>query len=344
MTENQWPKDGSRGAFPATYQTTDPYASAAPETDIVPETDFPDAKYADAEYADTEYAPADVPVTQYPITETAPPAYQPAQPASGCSAPSKTDTATSEAKDVAHQAAGSAQQVAQTAKAEAGNVAAEAKSNAKDLLYQAKSDLTEQAGTQQQKVAQGLHSISGELRTMANASDQPGVATDLVRQAADRSASIASWLEGRDPGSLLDEAKSFARQRPGTFLLVAAGAGILAGRLARSLSAGAPESSTGTSARTTGTTPRTAAPQATQLPAQETVIAAGAGDTFFDEPVVAGGSYPSSAQTLPGGTAGETSLREYNEDQYNREALRENLRDDALEGNSPFPGSEERGQ
>jgi hypothetical protein len=64
---------------------------------------------------------------------------------------------------------------------------------------------------------------------------------DLVRQAADRSASVASWLEGRDPGSLLDEVKTFARQRPGTFLLLAAGAGILAGRLTRSLSEGAPD-------------------------------------------------------------------------------------------------------
>ena len=56
---------------------------------------------------------------------------------------------------------------------------------------------------------------------------------------------------GSDPGSLLNEVKSFARQRPGTFLLLAAGAGVLAGRLTRSLSAGAPESGT-TAARSTG--------------------------------------------------------------------------------------------
>ncbi|MBP1137963.1 hypothetical protein JOE31_004195 [Arthrobacter sp. PvP023] len=156
--------------------------------------------------------------------------------------PSRTETAKQEAGDVAHQATDSAQHVAETAKAEAANVAGEVKANAKDLLYQAKTDLTDQAGAQQQKVAQGLHSISGELRTMADASDQPGVATDLIRQAADRSASVASWLEGRDPGSLLDEVKTFARQRPGTFLMLAAGAGILAGRLTRSLTAGAPDS------------------------------------------------------------------------------------------------------
>jgi hypothetical protein len=135
--------------------------------------------------------------------------------------------------------------VAETAKTEAANVASEAKANAKDLLYQARSDLTDQAGAQQQKVASGLRSISEELHSMARASDQPGVASDLVRQAAERSSSVAAWLDGRDPGSLLNEVKSFARQRPGTFLLLAAGAGVLAGRLTRSLSAGAPESAKG---------------------------------------------------------------------------------------------------
>ena len=144
-------------------------------------------------------------------------------------------------RDLKRQAADSAQTVAETAKTEAANVAAEVKTNARDLLHQAKSDLTDQAGTQQQKVAEGLRSVSTELHAMAAASEQPGVATDLVRQAAERSSAVAGWLDGRDPGSLLTEVKSFARQRPGTFLLLAAGAGVLAGRLSRSLSAGAPE-------------------------------------------------------------------------------------------------------
>ncbi|MCX6498670.1 MAG: hypothetical protein NTU93_07690 [Arthrobacter sp.] len=170
---------------------------------------------------------------------------------------SKTDAAKGEAGEVTRQAADSAQNVAQTAKDEAANVAGEVKSNAKDLLAQARTDLTAQAGTQQQKAAQGLHSISSELRSMADASDEPGVASDLVRQAAERSKSVATWLENRDPGSLLNEMKSFARQRPGTFLLAAAGAGILAGRLSRSLSAGAPDTA---SNGTTGTAAQYSAP------------------------------------------------------------------------------------
>ncbi len=166
------------------------------------------------------------------------------------------DAARDEAAAVARQASDSAQSVAETARTEAAGVASEAKTNARELLQQASADLKDQAGVQQQKVADGLRSISHELESMASASDQPGVATDLVRQAADRSSAVAGWLDGRDPGSLLAEVKSFARERPGTFLMLAAGAGLLAGRLSRSLSAGAPD----TGAPTTPPAPRPSEP------------------------------------------------------------------------------------
>ena len=203
-------------------------------------------------------------------------------------ATSRTDVAKDEAADVKRQAADSAQSVAETAKTEASNVAAEVKTNAKDLLHQAKSDLTDQAGTQQQKVADGLRSISTELHSMATASAEPGVATDLVRQAAERSSAVASWLDGRDPGSLLTEVKSFARQRPGTFLLLAAGAGVLAGRLSRSLSAGAPDTA-GTGTSPAARVPDTGAavpPPPVQMPAPGTTTA-GYADTYPPSPLEA---------------------------------------------------------
>ncbi len=159
------------------------------------------------------------------------------------SATSRKDAAKEEAADVARTAAGSAQNVAQTAKEEVANVASEAKSSARGLLHQAKSDLSSQAGSQQQKAAEGIRTISSQLQTMADAPEQQGVASDLIRQAAERTSSMASWLENRDPGSLLNEVQTFARNRPGTFLLLAAGAGVLAGRLTRGLTAGAPDSS-----------------------------------------------------------------------------------------------------
>lgn len=285
--------------------------------------------------------PQDGSLTVPPATPNSP-AYGSGVSSGSPASASKTDTAKEEAANVAGQAAGAAQNVAGTAKAEAANVASEVKTNAKDLLHQAKSDLTSQAGTQQQKVAEGLRSISGELHNMANASDQPGVASDLVRQAAERSQSVASWLDNRDPGSLLDEVKSFARQRPGTFLLLAAGAGVLAGRLGRSLQAGAPAA--------TPATGTAVPPQPVQPPVTETAVGAGIGEPFYDEsalgapafgepaygeqtygtpaygepaagepafgepafgePARPGMAGPASAQTLPGGSPAGVPLRD----------------------------------
>ena len=88
---------------------------------------------------------------------------------------------------------------------------------------------------------------------MARNSEQDGVATDLARQAADKARQAAGWLADRDPGSLLDEVRSFARKKPGTYLAIALGAGVLAGRLTRGLTAPADDDTPDTQARAPGT-------------------------------------------------------------------------------------------
>jgi len=143
-----------------------------------------------------------------------------------------------EAGRVAGTAADAGKDVAATAAEQAKNVAGEAKSQAKDLYRQTQQQLREQAAQQQERVASGLRSVGDELEQMASASDQGGVASDLVRQAAQRTHSVASWLDQRDPGSLLEEVKSYARRNPGTFIAAAAIAGALAGRLTRALASG----------------------------------------------------------------------------------------------------------
>jgi hypothetical protein len=264
MTENQWPQDGSYGTAPADARSTDPYDPA------------------------------------YPAGTTTSAGMQSGEETGS----SKKDAMKTEAGEVGRQASDSARNVAETAKAEAANVATEVKTNAKDLLYQARSDLTNQAGTQQQKVAEGLRSISSQLHSMASAPDEQGVASDLVRQAAERSSSVASWLEARDPGSLLDEVKSFARQRPGTFLLLAAGAGVLAGRLTKGLTSGSPDSGMG------GGTGRSTAmaepmpggmavpPPPVQYPAPTTTTAGAAAG-------VGGQTYPPNPMEGAGTTSGQ---------------------------------------
>jgi gas vesicle protein len=149
------------------------------------------------------------------------------------------DTAKEQAAHVAEKAADHGRDVAGVAKEEAANVAGEAKDQAKDLLRQTQEELRQQAAQQQERVAAGLRSVSDELSQMAQSSESRGVASEVVRQAADRTAGVASWLGDRDPGSLLGEVKSYARRNPGTFIAVAAVAGALAGRLTRSLASGA---------------------------------------------------------------------------------------------------------
>jgi hypothetical protein len=135
---------------------------------------------------------------------------------------------------VGQEGASAAQHVAQTAASEAKNVAAEAGSQAKNLVSGLGSDLKSQAGAQQQKATEGLRSVSDELRSMADKSDNKMV-SNLVQQASQRTGAVAGWLENREPADLLEDVKVFARRRPGAFLALAAGAGLVVGRLTRGL-------------------------------------------------------------------------------------------------------------
>lgn len=144
-------------------------------------------------------------------------------------------TAKDEAAGLAHAAATSGQGLLHEVKDDAGEVVAEATSQVRDLADQARTGLAGQASEQQTRAAASLRSLGDELGRMADGSQQGGVATDLVRQAADRTGSLATWLDDREPGDVLQEVTDFARRRPGLFLALAAGAGVLAGRLTRGL-------------------------------------------------------------------------------------------------------------
>lgn len=145
------------------------------------------------------------------------------------------ETVKNEAGEVASTAASEAGHVVETAKFEAGVVAGEAKKQVKDLYAQTQSELKEQAAAQQHRVAEGLRSVGDELRSMVATAENPGMAADIVQQVSTRVSSAASWIGDRDPGSLLSEVKSYARRKPGTFIAVAALAGLAVGRLTRAL-------------------------------------------------------------------------------------------------------------
>lgn len=151
----------------------------------------------------------------------------------------KADAAKGAAQDVAGDAKAKASDVAGTAKEQATKVASEATDHAKQLYGQVSENLKQQAGEQQERAAGGLRSLGEQLGRMAENDEDQGVAAKVVRDLSGRATSAAGFLENRDPGSLLDEVKSFAAKRPGTFIAIAAGAGILAGRLTKALAADA---------------------------------------------------------------------------------------------------------
>jgi hypothetical protein len=167
------------------------------------------------------------------------------------------------AHEVGHEAKQAAQDVASTAAHEAGRTTREAKDQARQLLSQTRTELTDQAATQQIRAATGLRELAEQFGSLARTSDQDGMARSLVEDVSRRAGDAADWLDQRDPGTLLQEVRGVARRRPGTFLAVAAGLGVLAGRLSRSLAEEAGDSSeesgtgtetgTGTGTGTAGT-------------------------------------------------------------------------------------------
>lgn len=165
--------------------------------------------------------------------------------------PTSAPEAKERAAEVKDTSVAAGQHVAGVAKDELHKVGSETKQQAKDLYRQTQGELKDQAASQQKRVASGIRSLSDEFGSMADKSETQGVASDLAHQAATRAAGVADWLDQRDPAALLNEVKSFARRRPGMFIAIAAVAGVVAGRLTRSVIAESKDSDAGSAS--TGT-------------------------------------------------------------------------------------------
>jgi hypothetical protein len=139
-----------------------------------------------------------------------------------------------QASDLANSSVQAGKHVGDVAREQASGVAAVAGRQGRNLMEQAQGQLHEQAAEGQQRIAKKLLSLSDELRSMAENSNQ-GVAVDITQQAASRVRDAGHWLEKREPGQVVNEVQSFARRRPAVFLVLAAGAGLVAGRLTRGL-------------------------------------------------------------------------------------------------------------
>ena len=141
----------------------------------------------------------------------------------------------SDASNLASEAGGATRHVVDVAKDETRGVASEARRQARQFAGRVQGELRTQAATQQSRLAGGLQDTGSSFSKMADSADTSGYAPELVRAAGERVEAVGRWLDARDPGALVDEVKSFARRRPGVFLAIAAGAGVIIGRLTRAL-------------------------------------------------------------------------------------------------------------
>jgi hypothetical protein len=139
------------------------------------------------------------------------------------------------------------EQTAQTAKAEAGavagsvkdetkNVAQAAQQQASSALHQVQDDVRNRAKEEATKVAQTLHDTSRKLQSMAGAGGDQGVASSLVREGAHATERLATRLDQGGVDAVMADVRSFARRRPGAFLLGAVTVGFVSGRLVRNMS------------------------------------------------------------------------------------------------------------
>jgi hypothetical protein len=145
----------------------------------------------------------------------------------------RDDASTESTKDVAQEEAG---HLKEDVKREAGSVAEEAKRQGRELMGETKERLREEADHQAGRTASGLRSMSNELRSMADNSEQPqsGVAT-WVRRGADEIDSFAGRLDRDGIDGVMRDVSDFARRNPTTFLVTTFGAGLVAGRLMRNM-------------------------------------------------------------------------------------------------------------
>ncbi|WP_432504107.1 hypothetical protein [Kineococcus arenarius] len=224
-----------------------------------------------------------------------------------------TGTAKEQAGAVAGTAKEQAGAVAGTAKEEAGHVVhsaqeqlggvlQEAQSQAVDLLGELRRQVDEQSTGQRDKLAAFLKQAGTELSQMSSASEGSGMATQLVRQAGDRAGALGDALSSREPRELLEQVRSYARRRPGAFLLGALAAGALAGRVTRG--AQAAHSSSGSEGRELeplGTAPTPGATGTLDLPGSDLSSTYAAGVT-------------GTGTTTAAGTSANEAVARYGED------------------------------
>lgn len=225
-----------------------------------------------------------------------------------------SDSTRQQAQDKARETAGTAadetRHVAGVAQDEARQVASEAQQHLRGLVDEATQQVSEQTSTQKSRLAETVRSFGDDLQSMQQQGSSSGLAASVVQQVSEQARTFASRLEDKEPTELLEDVRRFARQRPGTFLLGALAAGVVAGRLARGAKA-ARDGDSGSAGSLAGSNP-TGAPVRSQARSVgrtpgapvPTPVTGGPAGSDLTAPVPPTDDHTSPAYLAEGGDAG----------------------------------------
>lgn len=144
-------------------------------------------------------------------------------------------TAADQGQRVMGTAASQAQEVKASVKDQASQLTQELSSQGRGLVQETKQQLQSQAQTQTQNLAQTLFQLGQETQALVDGRpEEAPMVRQYAQQLADRLNDVASEIEERGVEGLIEEVGTFARRRPGAFLLGAAVVGFGGGRLLRS--------------------------------------------------------------------------------------------------------------
>lgn len=143
------------------------------------------------------------------------------------------DVAKDKTRQVTQSANQAARGVAATAKEQGASVTQEVRDQARRLGDQTRTRLSDQALSERDRAVDGLRAMSQDLQGMADRTEGSGIASQLADRGAHYTRHAADYLAGHEPGQLVDDVRRLARRRPALFLLGAAMAGVVSGRLSR---------------------------------------------------------------------------------------------------------------
>uniref|UniRef100_UPI0031D6BD66 hypothetical protein n=1 Tax=Saccharothrix mutabilis TaxID=33921 RepID=UPI0031D6BD66 len=201
---------------------------------------------------------------------------------------------TAEQQEVARHAQQAAGDLVTTGREQAKMVVGETADQVKSAVQDMRTRVADQAENQARRVAQQLTRIADELGGMAENQSSDSMTAPLIRQVADTSRQAADFLDNRGAHGLLDSVQDYARRKPGTFLLGAAVAGFLVGRVAKTASGG----SDGAGRQSSTPEVTAPAPRSGDQPMRPTPTPVGAGRGFE-----AGGT-GEAGTGYPGGQSG----------------------------------------